>query len=65
MSYKKFNFGTDNSWSSKASDYPDEIIKNNPVGESTNIGSIGSIADLFHDRWLNYYLCKQVLNLLE
>jgi len=51
MSYKKFNFGTDNSWAGKASDYPDEIIKNNPVGESTNIGSISSIADLFHDRF--------------
>jgi len=51
MSYKKFNFGTDNSWAGKASDYPDEIIKNNPVGVSTNIGSIGSIADLFHDRF--------------
>jgi|TARA_R110002020_G_scaffold72266_2_gene186010 DNA polymerase II small subunit len=51
MSYKKFNFGTDNSWAGKASDYPDEIIKNHPVGESVNIGSIGSIADLFHDRF--------------
>ena len=50
MGYKKFNFGS-NAWSHNASDYATDIIKNNPVGESKNIGSVGSISDLFKDRF--------------
>ena len=51
MGYRKFNFGTETSWAAKASDYPDEITPSKPVGQSTNIGSIGSIAELFHNRF--------------
>ena len=50
MGYKKFNFGS-SSWEHNASDYSNEIIKNTPVGQSTNIGSVDSIADLFKDRF--------------
>ena len=51
MGYRKFNFGTETSWAAKASDYPDEITPSKPVLQSTNIGSIGSIAELFHNRF--------------
>tara|TARA_R110000851_G_scaffold126496_3_gene258008 strand:+ start:2110 stop:3420 length:1311 start_codon:yes stop_codon:yes gene_type:complete len=51
MGYKKFDFGTKNSWSNKASDYPDEVTPTSKVGQSKNIGSIGSIADLFQNRF--------------
>ena len=51
MGYRKFNIGPEPSWAAKASDYPDEITQSKPVGQSTNIGSIGSIAELFHNRF--------------
>ena len=50
MGYKKFNFSSKDSWVASASDYPDEIKKNYMVGQTKNIGSIDSIADLFKDR---------------
>ena len=51
MGYKKFNFSSKDSWVASASDYPDEIKKNYMVGQTKNIGSIDSIADLFKDRF--------------
>jgi DNA polymerase II small subunit len=38
-------------WDAFASDYSTDIIKRPPVGQSKNIGSIESIADLFKNRY--------------
>lgn len=50
MATKRFNFGSD-SWNHNASDYNTDIIKNPAVGQSKNIGSVGTISDLFRDRF--------------
>lgn len=50
MGYRKFEFSK-SSWDAKASDYSNDVITNPPVGETKNIGSVGSISDLFRDRF--------------
>lgn len=50
MATRRFNFGSD-SWNHNASDYNTDIIKNPAVGQSKNIGSVGTISDLFRDRF--------------
>lgn len=50
MGYRKFEFSK-SSWDAKASDYSNDVITNPPVGETKNIGSVGSISDLFRNRF--------------
>ena len=60
MGYRKFEFSK-SSWDAKASDYSNDVITNPPVGETKNIGSVGSISDLFRDRFetiATFWRCK-------
>ena len=38
-------------WEALASDYSTDIIKRPPIGQTKNIGSIESIAELFKNRY--------------
>ena len=47
----KFETDLKSAWDAKASDYPDQIVKQYNVGETEQKGTIHNIVNLFHQRY--------------